>query len=128
MGCFSGCDCVRIPGRFGPHDKIHGKNATPERVMFNFETKDVKGEFERIKKLGAAVVAKPYHPTEDPKGMITTFADPDNNYFQTPWKKPNGLQTPCNQLPLEVSVFIFSRFRDADGADHRTSACRVKEC
>jgi len=25
---------------------------------------------------------------EDPKGMIATFADPDNNYFQlvTPWE------------------------------------------
>ncbi|MBP2675679.1 MAG: hypothetical protein H6Q84_2519, partial [Deltaproteobacteria bacterium] len=27
---------------------------------------------------------------EDPKGMIATFADPDNNYFQlvTPWETP----------------------------------------
>jgi len=66
----------------GPHDKIQGRNANPERMMFNFETKDVKGEFERIKKLGAAVVAEPYHPSEDPKMMIATFADPDNNYFQ----------------------------------------------
>ena len=73
---------------FGPHDKVHGKNATPERMMFNFETRDVKGEFERIKKLGAAVIAEPYSPTEDPKGMIATFADPDRNYFQlmTPWE------------------------------------------
>ena len=56
--------------------------------MFNFETRDVKGEFERIKKLGAAVVAEPYHPGEDPKGTIATFSDPDNNYFQlvTPWE------------------------------------------
>jgi predicted enzyme related to lactoylglutathione lyase len=48
----------------------------------------VKGEFERIKKLGAAVVAEPYNPAEDPKGMIATFADPDNNYFQlmSPWE------------------------------------------
>jgi predicted enzyme related to lactoylglutathione lyase len=73
---------------FGPHDKVRGKNANPERIMFNFETKDVKREFERIKKLGAAVVAEPYNPTEDPKGMIATFSDPDNNYFQlmTPWE------------------------------------------
>jgi predicted enzyme related to lactoylglutathione lyase len=72
---------------FGPHDKVRARNEHPERIMFNFETKDVKGEFERIKKLGAAVIAKPYSPAEDPKGMIATFADPDNNYFQltTPW-------------------------------------------
>jgi predicted enzyme related to lactoylglutathione lyase len=73
---------------FGPHDKVQGRNANPERVMFNFETEDVKGEFERIKKLGAAVVAEPYNPAEDPKAMIATFADPDKNYFQlvTPWE------------------------------------------
>jgi len=73
---------------FGPHDKVRSRNAHPERIMFNFETRDVKGEFERIKKLGAAVIAKPYSPSEDPKGMIATFADPDNNYFQlvTPWE------------------------------------------
>jgi predicted enzyme related to lactoylglutathione lyase len=47
---------------FGPHDKVQGRNAHPERMMFNFETKDVKGEFERIKKLGATVVAEPYNP------------------------------------------------------------------
>ena len=73
---------------FGPHDQVHGKNANPERVLFNFETKDVKGEFERIRKLGAAVVAEPYSPGEDESMMIATFSDPDNNYFQlvTPWE------------------------------------------
>ena len=73
---------------FGPHDKVHGKNANPERVLFNFETKDVKGEFERIRKLGAAVVAEPYNPDEAAGMMIATFSDPDNNYFQlvTPWE------------------------------------------
>ena len=57
-------------------------------MKFDFETRDVKGEFERIKKLGAAVVAEPYHPAVEPKAMIATFADPDNNYFQlvTPWE------------------------------------------
>ncbi len=67
---------------FGPHDKVHGRNANPERVLFNFEIKDVKGEFERIRKLGAPVVAEPYGPDEDAKMTIATFSDPDNNYFQ----------------------------------------------
>jgi predicted enzyme related to lactoylglutathione lyase len=67
---------------FGPHDKVRARNEHPERMMFNFETRDVKGEFERIKMLGAAVIAKPYSPAEEPNGMIATFADPDNNYFQ----------------------------------------------
>jgi predicted enzyme related to lactoylglutathione lyase len=70
----------------GPHDKVHGKSTTPERIMFNFETKDVKAEFERIKKLGADVIQDPYHPSEedenDQEALIATFADPDGNYFQ----------------------------------------------
>lgn len=73
----------------GPHDKVRGKNSNPERIMFNFETEDVKGEFERIKGLGAGVVAEPYNPKEDPDGVLATFADPDGNYFQiaSPFKK-----------------------------------------
>ena len=66
----------------GPHDKVHGKNKTPERMMFNLETNEVQSEFERIQKFGAIVVAKPYHPMEDEKSWVATFADPDGNYFQ----------------------------------------------
>ncbi len=68
----------------GFHDKVKGKSQNPERVIFNFETNDVKGEFERINKLGATVIAKPY---EMKPAWIATFADPDGNYFQliTPW-------------------------------------------
>jgi len=71
----------------GPHDKVKGKSTNPERIMFNFETDDVKSEFERVKGLGAPVIAEPYHPGEEPDMWIATFADPDGNYFQlvTPW-------------------------------------------
>lgn len=69
----------------GPHSDIKGKSKEPSRVMFNFETSNVKGEFKRIKSLGAKVVKEPY----EMEGMwIATFADPDGNYFQlmTPWE------------------------------------------
>lgn len=69
----------------GPHSEVKGKNQHPGRIMLNFETTDLKAEFERIKGLGAEVVAEPYEPGE---GMqMCTFADPDGNYFQlsTPW-------------------------------------------
>ncbi|OGG16728.1 hypothetical protein A3D77_04800 [Candidatus Gottesmanbacteria bacterium RIFCSPHIGHO2_02_FULL_39_11] len=66
----------------GPHDKVKGKSVHPERLQFNFETKEVEKEFERIKTLGTAVIAKPYHPMEEENGTIATFADPDGNYFQ----------------------------------------------
>lgn len=74
---------------FGPHDKVKGKSKEPERIMINFETKEVKEEFERIKKLGAKVIAEPYQMDEDSTGWIATFADPDGNYFQlmTPWEE-----------------------------------------
>lgn len=72
---------------FGPHDKVKGKSQNPERIMFNFETEDVKGEFERIKSIeGAEVIAEPYgdeeKPMEEGGGLIGTFADPDGNFFQ----------------------------------------------
>lgn len=69
----------------GPHDKVKGKSAKPERIMLNFETADVKGEFDRIKGLGVTIVQEPYHPGEDShdgSSQVATFADPDGNYFQ----------------------------------------------
>ena len=69
----------------GPHSEVSGKNQHPGRIMVNFETSDVKAEFERIKGEGAQVIAEPYSPGG---GMLMcTFADPDGNYFQlaTPW-------------------------------------------
>jgi predicted enzyme related to lactoylglutathione lyase len=50
--------------------------------MFNLETNDVKGEFERMKRLGAKVIADPYHMGDDQGHLIATLADPDGNYFQ----------------------------------------------
>jgi predicted enzyme related to lactoylglutathione lyase len=70
----------------GKHDKVKGKAQSPERMILNLETKEVKKEFERIKALGATVIAEPYS-MGDENMMIATFADPDGNYFQlmTPW-------------------------------------------
>ncbi|HVZ67061.1 MAG TPA: VOC family protein [Patescibacteria group bacterium] len=70
----------------GFHDKIHGKAKDADRILFNFETKDVKEEFERIKKIeGVEIIKEPYAPAEG--FLIATLADPDGNYFQliTPW-------------------------------------------
>ena len=72
----------------GEHSKVKDKAKDPHRIIINFETEDVEKEFERIKDLGAKVVAKPYK-MEGYEGMrIATFADPDGNYFQlmTPWE------------------------------------------
>ncbi len=61
------------------HSAMEGKAKDAGRVMFNFETAQVKEEFERIKALGAVVIRAPYAMGE---GWIATLADPDGNYFQ----------------------------------------------
>lgn len=66
----------------GAHDQVKGKNAHPGRVIWNLETSDVKGDFDRLKTAGANVVQDPYHPGEQAEMWIATFADPDDNYFQ----------------------------------------------
>ena len=67
------------------HSEMAGNTKDAGRVMFNFETTQVKEEFERMKSLGAVVIKEPY----ELEGMwIATLADPDGNYFQlmTPWE------------------------------------------
>jgi predicted enzyme related to lactoylglutathione lyase len=67
----------------GPHDQVHGKNAQPGRIIWNIESSDVKGDFERFKAAGATVIREPYGFGEDAdQAQIATFADPDDNYFQ----------------------------------------------
>ena len=61
------------------HSAMEGAAKDPGRVMFNFETPQVKSEFERIKSLGGAVIKEPY---EMEGGWIATLADLDGNYFQ----------------------------------------------
>lgn len=69
----------------GEHSEVKDRANEPERVILNFETKEVKEEFERIRATGATVVKEPY----EMEGMwIATFSDPDGNYFQlmSPWE------------------------------------------
>jgi len=66
----------------GPHDQVKGRNAEPGRVIWNIESTDVQGDFERFKAAGATVVQEPYHPDGGPEMSIATFSDPDGNYFQ----------------------------------------------
>ena len=61
------------------HSEMGGKTKDPGRLMFNFETDQVKEEFGRIKAMGAVVIREPY---EMGGGWLATLADPDGNYFQ----------------------------------------------
>jgi predicted enzyme related to lactoylglutathione lyase len=81
-GEYSGFEVGACALVIGPHSKVQGQTKNPERIMFNFETSDVKGEFERMKGLGAKVIAQPYHMGDDQDFLIATLADPERNYFQ----------------------------------------------
>jgi len=69
---------------FGPHDEVKGKNTTTGRIIWNITAADVKAEFAKLKAAGATVVKEPYEMGDAPGQMVTisTFSDPDNNYFQ----------------------------------------------
>jgi predicted enzyme related to lactoylglutathione lyase len=85
-GGFSGWGFDRAFFSIGGHSEVKGQSAQPQRIILNLETKEVEGEFDRIKAAGATVVKDPY----ELEGMrIATFADPDGNYFQlmSPWEE-----------------------------------------
>jgi predicted enzyme related to lactoylglutathione lyase len=75
----------------GPHDQVHGRNAEPGRIIWNIESTDVKGDFERFKAAGATVIREPYSFEGAPDAWIATLADPDDNYFQ--------LTSPMGDMP-----------------------------
>jgi predicted enzyme related to lactoylglutathione lyase len=66
----------------GPHSEVHGTNPHPGRIIWNLETADVRGQFDRLVAAGATVVREPYGFDGDETGLIATLADPDGNYFQ----------------------------------------------
>lgn len=76
----------------GPHSDVKGRNSTPGRIIWNIESSDVQGDFERMKAAGAIVVAEPYSFEGASGSSIATFADPDDNYFQ--------LMTPMDLAPV----------------------------
>src|SRR5262249_32705727 len=73
----------------GFHSEIKGQSKEPARIILNFETKEVREEFARMKGAGATVIKEPY---EMGGAWIATLADPDGNYFQimTPWEDVQG--------------------------------------
>ena len=75
----------------GSHSEVKGKSEAPARIIIMIVCEDVKADFERIKEIGAEIIAEPYQPgiENEPDTWLATFADPDGNYLQlaTPWKE-----------------------------------------
>jgi predicted enzyme related to lactoylglutathione lyase len=63
------------------HSEMAGQTKDPGRMIINFETLQVKEEFERLKALGAVVIKEPYTMGSSDT-WLATLADPDGNYFQ----------------------------------------------
>lgn len=66
----------------GEHSEVKGQAKEPARILINFESPDVRGEFERLKNLGVTVIKEPYTMDDAESGWIATIADPDGNYLQ----------------------------------------------
>jgi predicted enzyme related to lactoylglutathione lyase len=62
------------------HSKVSGKNPNPERMMINFEVKDINEGVERLDNAGVRKIQDTYHIEN--YGYIATFEDLDGNYFQ----------------------------------------------
>jgi predicted enzyme related to lactoylglutathione lyase len=77
VGWMLGAGAVTV----GPHSEVTGTNPQPGRLIWNIESTDVQGDFDRFKAAGATVVREPYS-FEGMEGLIATLADPDGNYFQ----------------------------------------------
>ena len=71
----------------GEHSEVRGEAKEPQRILLNFESHQVKEDFQRIKKIKGTIVIK--EPYEIQGAWIATLADPDGNYFQlmTPWEE-----------------------------------------
>ena len=72
----------------GAHSEVSGENALPQRIILTLEVTDVPGSFEKVKALGARVVAEPYKPDPSDENWLATLKDPDGNFIQlsTPWR------------------------------------------
>lgn len=74
----------------GPHSEVTGRNPQPGRLIWNIESTDVRGDFDRMKAAGAIVIREPYTFEGMPDSVIATLADPDDNYFQLMSPFPEG--------------------------------------
>jgi predicted enzyme related to lactoylglutathione lyase len=68
--------------RVSDHSEVTGPTKEPGRILLNFDTKDVKGEFERFKALGLTIVKEPYVTGGRSDYWVATLADPDGNLVQ----------------------------------------------
>lgn len=62
------------------HSEVKGTAKEPQRIMLNFEVNDAEAAAKEAEGKGAKKIADVYHI--EGYGHVSTFADPDGNYFQ----------------------------------------------
>jgi hypothetical protein len=77
----------------GPHSEVTGKNTQPGRLIWNIETPNVRGEFDRMKAAGAIVVAEPYSFEGMPDSLIANWR-PDSTASSEAFE-PGGRAPAC---------------------------------
>jgi predicted enzyme related to lactoylglutathione lyase len=68
------------------HSKVSGSASQPERVLMDFMVDDLASEHSRLEAAGVPVERK--MGREEWGGVISTFKDPDGNFFQLMEFKP----------------------------------------
>src|SRR5258708_30888870 len=63
--------------RVSDHSELNGPAKEPQRILLNFDTKDVKEEFERLKALGLTIIKEPYVTWGRPAYCVATLDDHD---------------------------------------------------
>ena len=69
-----------LPGSISDHTEVAAQAKEPGRILLNFDTQQVKEEFERLKALGVTVIREPY--VMGGGYWVATLADTDGNLVQ----------------------------------------------
>lgn len=66
--------------RISGHSETTGRSKEPTRCLINLFVRDVESEFRRLQERDVQVIRNATR--EAWGGLVSTFADPDGNYFQ----------------------------------------------
>ena len=94
----------------GPHTEVKGRNSAPGRLIWNIESDDVRGDFDRFQAAGATVVKAPYE-------FAGHAGDVDRDLL-----RPRRQLLPARQP--DVDVGLIRRVGEAPGSDDREPAAR----
>lgn len=66
----------------GKHDKVHGKNKDPYRIMIEWYVTSVMDTYNELKEKGVTIIAEPFAEPTNSGNWCMTIADPEDNILQ----------------------------------------------